>query len=74
MTTLKEIAARYTGPGKFWVGDKIAEGRVYFGGAYVTVEVDSDELRLGKGSAKAGQRNDVAAALRKMDTGYYIRG
>lgn len=74
LSTITEIAAAYVGPGKFWTGDKSPIGRVYFGAAYVTVEIDGDEIRLNKASAKAGERNKVADALRAMGTGYYVRG
>ena len=76
LPALAEIQKAYTGPGKFWVGDKRPnEARVYFGNMYVTVTVDRDwQLDCGKGSARAGERNQVSAALRAMNTGWHIRG
>lgn len=74
MTSLSEVRNAYTGPGKFWLGDKNPVARVYFGGMYVTVEQDGDELRLNNGSARARERLQVAGALRAMETGFYVRG
>ena len=76
LPALSEIKNAYTGPGKFWVGDKAPNAaRVYFGGMYVTVVVDNDwQLDCGKGTARAGERNQVSAALRAMNTGWIIRG
>jgi len=75
LPALAEIQKAYTGPGKFWVGDKKpGEARVYFGGMYVTVEVDGDWLRLSNGSARARERIQVSDVLNAMNTGWYIRG
>lgn len=75
LPALAEIQKAYTGPGKFWIGDKKPnEARVYFGSMYVTVEVDGDWLRLSNGSARARERILVSGALSELNTGWYIRG
>ena len=76
LPALAEIQKAYTGPGKFWVGDRLPRaGRVYIGRGYVTVTVDNDwQLDVANGTVRAGERNQVSAALRSMNTGWHIRG